>query len=123
MASQIERDLVKTEPVISSGTSLSGPVLLGGGVIVSFQTPSGWDAAVVTFEGTLDGTNWGAVLDDAGIELQVPSSVVASASVVVVNAGILEKLAGLYAFRVRSGTSGTPVNQTADRRFRVLTKG
>jgi hypothetical protein len=123
LASQIERDIVKTEPVISSGTSLSGPVLLGGGVIVTLQMPSGWDAAVLTFEGSLDGTNFGPVLDDAGVELQIASSVPASAARVVVNAAILEKLAGLYAFKIRSGTSSVPVNQSAGRTFRVLTKG
>jgi hypothetical protein len=119
---QIERVVEDFRVTILNGQSLSDAVSCDGGVIISLQVPAVWTNAALTFEGSVDGTTFGPVYDDAGVEVLIAAgSVIADR--VIVNSTILEKLAGLRAFRLRSGSVGAPVAQAGDRIFRVVIKG
>jgi hypothetical protein len=94
---------------ITSGTSLSAAVPLGDSVLTGVAMPAGWDAAAITFQASADGgATWG--------ELQSISAVVsvaaAAAQYIALDPAIWR---GINMIKVRSGTSGSAVNQTADR--------
>lgn len=119
---QIERQVEDFAVTIRAGQSLSDAVKVDGGVIFSIQMPDTWTTAGLSFEGSADGSTFYPVYDDGGFEVVV-TSVNALAQRTLVNANILEKLAGLRAFKIRSGAFGAPVNQAADRILRVVAKG
>lgn len=93
---------------IAATESLSGVVALGAGAPVAIQMPAGWDAADVTFQGSLDGVNFYDLYDES-IELQIA---VDADRLVSIGAS---PFAGIPYLKVRSGTSDTPVAQSADR--------
>lgn len=98
---------------IASGQSLSSAVSVAGMEVVGIVMPAGWDAAGLTFQSVDDpelaaGT-YQNVYDTGGTEL---SFTVAAARRVNVNPLTF----GSHALvKVRSGTSGVAVNQTAAR--------
>lgn len=94
-------------PVIANGASLSGLFYVGDGRLVGVQMPAAWTAASLSFQTSQDGTNFFDLYDNAGNEVVVTAS--ASRQIVLdgFDSGIWMK--------VRSGTSGTPVNQGAAR--------
>ena len=100
---------------IASSASLSGAVEISTAPILALYIPSGWTTAAMTFQGSVDGgTTYASVFDDSGVEVQIAStSINTAAAQVIVNASVLEKLAGLQFIKIRSGTSGSPVTQTA----------
>lgn len=110
---------------ITSGTSLSGGVNIGAGPILALYIPTGWTAAAITFQGSLDGgTTYANLFDDAGVEVTIASASIATgAAQVYANASVLEKLAALQFIKIRSGTSGTPVNQTSTMNLVIGVKG
>lgn len=128
MTTQIARRQTSLTARISNGGSLSLPVPIQDHVLVGLQLPAAWTAAALTFQaaqgvGKGDGTGtWGDVYDDSGTEVTIAAAAVVAGRVIV-NAAILEKLAVLPAIRIRSGTSGAPVNQAADRDIVLLLKG
>jgi hypothetical protein len=98
--------------IIGTGADgLSGYTRLEGYTLVGMIMPSAWTAANITFEScaTYDGT-YLDVYDQDGTEVTVT---VGSASDYI----ILEpaKFAGLGWTKLRSGTTGTPVQQAAAR--------
>lgn len=99
---------------IANGASLSGVVPILGRAIVGILLPATWTAAAITFSASPDDITYGDLYDDGGTEVTI-----ASASVVagrfITNATILEKLASARYVKIRSGTTGTPVNQGAAR--------
>lgn len=68
------------------------------------------DASGITATFVRGGPRYGNVLDSDGTEVVVSA---AADSMVVLTAAEKEALTGLGSFQVRSGTSGTPVDQTA----------
>lgn len=97
---------------ILNGQSLSAALNLGGNWPIGFQMSAAWTAANLTFQGSNDGTTFQNVFDDLGNEVTV-------IAVAAHNIGLTESaqqwLAPFGIIKVRSGTSGTPVNQGADR--------
>lgn len=100
---------------IISGTALSAAVPLGASTLTAISMPSGWDAAGLSFQGSPDGgTTWQEIVDTtntaisftvaAGTFIQVPSA----------------NWYGMNMIKVRSGTSGSPVNQTATRALTLI---
>ena len=83
---------------------------LAGSVLVGIEMPAGWDAADITVIGSTDGgATSKELVDDGGTAVQF---------VVAANRLIPVDWAAMLCprwLRLRSGTSGTPVNQTADR--------
>lgn len=102
---------------ILSGASLSAAIYLGDKVIQAVQMPSAWTAASLTFQSSADGATYNDVYDSQGNEWTVTTA--ASRYIP------LEDLAFTKSFlylRIRSGTTGTPVTQGADRAIQVFTR-
>lgn len=96
---------------IANGASLSDAFEIGmaNNVVVQVDTV-GWTAAGITFQVSLDGTSWSDLLNASG-EVTFPSD--AAGRAYQVPAG------GFRYIKVRSGTSGAPVNQGAARTILV----
>lgn len=112
------RDRTILLATILSGQSLSAEINVNGMRIVGIQMSAGWDAAGITFAALTRTDNahpetatFGKVQDQAGVEVVVTTpaldTYVAMAATVA--------LEGLGRCKIRSGTAGTPVNQTANR--------
>lgn len=100
---------------IPSGGSLSGAVDLGETLPVAVVMPSAWDAAALTFQGSLDGSSFLDLYSTSGSELQVSA---AANRIIALDPA---QFRGARFLKVRSGTSATPVNQTATRSLLILT--
>lgn len=100
---------------IASGQSLSAAVALGSGVPVALLMPSAWTAASVSFQASYDGVTF-ANLYSEGAEVSV--NVAASQWVALDSA----PFAGARFIKLRSGASGAPVNQAADRVLTIITR-
>jgi hypothetical protein len=92
---------------IASGESLSNGCYIGHGRFVSIQMPTGWDAADLTFQGSIDGVTYQDIYDFQGAEVTVK----AAASHMVT----IDEFMGATWIKVRSGTGSLAVNQNADR--------
>jgi len=94
---------------VTSGTSLSGAVNLGGLRLFGLSMPSVWTAAVLTFQSSCDnGVTWQNMYDASGNEITV--SVAASRNVAL--DPVL--FSAVPMLKVRSGTAASPVNQGQD---------
>jgi hypothetical protein len=95
--------------LIANGQSLSGALNLGGLRLFGIAMPAAWTAANLTFQMSPDGgTTWVNVYDANGSELAATAA--ASRYIAIDPANF----ASLSMIKVRSGTSGTPVNQGQD---------
>lgn len=104
------RDTTLLTATIASTKNLSGAVYLGRALrIYAIKMPAAWDAAGLTFQTSVDGTTWSDVYLPNGDEYSVS---VAASTWVLLDPTYLEGL-GPY-IKLRSGSSGSPVNQTAD---------
>ena len=99
---------------IGSGTALSQAIDLRGRTPYGVIMPSAWTAAGLTFQVSNDGVNF-ANLYDTTAEFALT---VAADYAVGFEGGNL--FTGFKYIKVRSGTSGTPVNQTADRAIEIV---
>lgn len=100
---------------ITSGQSLSAEADLGNGVLVGIAMPAAWDAASLSYQVTTDGTTW--------LEMQSTSAAIsytaAAGQYIAVDPALWR---GVVAVKVRSGTLGAPVNQTANRTISLVTR-
>lgn len=98
------------QPKVKTVTILSGAALgasfIGDGRLVAIQMPAAWTAANLTFQGSMDGATYCDMYDNSGTEVNIP----AGASQYI----LIPDLKAAW-IKVRSGTTGTPVNQGADR--------
>lgn len=114
MGSTVISEAVETRTaVIANGASLSGAVDLGGRKLVAIIMPGTWTAASLTFQGSVDGTNFFNVYDGA------------TERALTVAANYYSALAigdwvGFRWLKIRSGTAGTPVNQAAERTLTLV---
>lgn len=97
-----------TTVTIANGASLSGAVDLGGRKLVAIIMPDAWTAAGLTFQGSVDGTNFFNVYDGA-----TERALTVSAS--YYSAFNIADWVGFRWIKVRSGTAGSAVNQAAER--------
>jgi hypothetical protein len=104
-----------TATIAAAGT-LSGAVQLNGTSLLQVLMPAGWDAAALSFQTceTEDGT-FADLYDSFGTEVTL--AVAAGRSVLVPD----DMLRGVNFVKLRSGTSGATVAQTADRAITLLT--
>lgn len=101
---------------ISAGGSLSAEVDLNGHQIMAIYMPGTWQAANLTFTASnASGGTFYDVYDSAGNELVAT----AAASRVITD---LPELSPLRFIKVRSGTTGTPVTQAANRNIIFIVK-
>jgi hypothetical protein len=101
---------------IGAGASLSAEVGLGEKTLVGIVMPAGWDAASLTFQASPDDVNFPELYDGAG---NAVSFTVAAGQFIAVDP---TRWRGVTAIKVRSGTSGAPVNQTAARTLTLVTR-
>ena len=100
---------------IASGASLSAANDLGGLRLFGIVMPAAWTTANLTFQMSPDGgTTWVDMYDANGNELT------ATASTSRFIALDLANFAAVQMVKVRSGTSGTPVNQGGDRTLSLI---
>jgi len=92
---------------IASGASLSGAVAISYLVPVTFVIPAEFDGTAITFQGSVDGTNYFNLYDEAGTEINFPAS--ASRIIKITN---LSYFYGLEYIKVRAGTAASATNQT-----------
>lgn len=122
--------VVRKDTVIASGASLSSQTtgthgLPGGGIdaaglaLCAVRLPAGWTAAVVTFAVSMDGTTFDPVYNPDGTEFQLAEPAGNPVPRFVPLAPFIDTF-GWRFIKVRSGTSGAPVNQAADRTVSLL---
>lgn len=122
MATNINRDSETFTFTIASGASLSGAIDLVGinaGMlpIRAIIMSTSWTAANLTFQaGSHSDDTFLNVYDGAGNELTVS----AGSGRMIVD---IPELAAPPALKIRSGTSGTPVNQAAARTIYLIGEG
>lgn len=95
---------------IANGASLSDALNIASRNFFGVIMPAAWTSAAMTFQGSFDGTNYFDLYDETGTEV---SFTVAASRYVIISSPA--KFLGLKKIKVRSGTSGTPVNQAAER--------
>ncbi len=101
--------------VISSGTSLSAEVATGAKTLVGIGMPAAWDTGGITFLVSVDGgVNWLDLYDPAGVNYAL---VVAAAQYILIDPVVF---AGINDIKVQSGTTGSPVTQSADRTLTLI---
>jgi len=110
----------KTIPVlIASGTALSNGALLGDHVLVGIQMSAAWSAASLTFQISYDlGASFHDLYDDSGSEVTLAPAAPAGKYLQISP----DPFGGIVLLKVRSGTTGTPVNQAADRNLILTTR-
>ena len=91
---------------IPNGTAITPEIDIGADSLFGIAATGTWAAAALTFQMSPDGINW--------YEIQGPTSVltynIAAGQFVAIDPSLWN---GINAFKVRSGTVGTPVNQGA----------
>ena len=96
---------------IAAAASLSDAVELKGGEVVRISMPAAWTAADITFQVSDDaGATFRNLFMEWGFELGC-----AAAAGISIEASIFLKLQQIDQIKIRSGTSGTPVAQAAER--------
>jgi hypothetical protein len=100
---------------IATGASLSNALPIGAYAPIAVRFPTAWTTAVLTFDASEDGVTYGAVYDADGTELAIQAG--AGRFVALPPA----PFAGASYIRLRSGTVGSPVNQSRERVVVVLT--
>lgn len=111
---------MKKVVTIANGASLSAAVDFDAICRLTdiLMDPVGWDAANITFQVSEDNTTFLNMFDDAGNEVTVTSPTTGKA---MSFRNDLKRAFSRYRFiKVRSGTSGAPVNQTALRTLTLL---
>lgn len=108
------------QAVIANGESQSNVVDLEMYVLCGIHMPAGWTAAAITFlaghENEDGGTDYLPIYDTTGSEVSVTT---AAGRHVVIAPSVF---AGVRWLKLRSGTSGTPVNQGADRTLHLVAR-
>ena len=107
---------------IANGQALSSSFVLDQSQLISgVFMPAAWTAAVLTLQTSMDnGTTWNEVVKADGTAYQL--TVAASQAVMIPPADLIG-IPPNALVRLRSGTSGTPVNQGAARSVTVVLSG
>lgn len=115
-----ERQVSALQPIstavatIANGESLSAAVDLGGWRVAGIVMPASWTAANLTLQTSPDGETYNNRYDRSGTEYTITAA--ASRSIQIP----LDDLLSVRFIKVRSGTSGSPVNQGAERSITLV---
>ena len=120
MAAQIGLETISV--TIANGTSLSAAVNLGSGRLRGLALPAAWTAAALSFQVSLEGPTFVELTDPrpAGVAYATATGMAAAASQYLAIDPVLFE--GAAVIKIRSGVSGTPVNQGADRILTLSTR-
>jgi hypothetical protein len=108
---------------VTSGTSLSGSMQVWDTSaahpegLVALIMPAAWTTAAITFQASADGTNFFNLFNTSGVEVTIAAPL-ASQFIPLDPADIISA----NYLKIRSGTSGAPVNQGADRIVTLVTR-
>ena len=111
--SLITSDLVTT---IANGASVSDAIDLSGTTLCGYIMPSAWTSASITFQASVDGTNFYDLYDQYGTEVThtvSPSRFVALTP---------SDMASIRYIKFRSGTAASAVNQGAQRQITFVAR-
>lgn len=101
------------DAVISIGTSLSAEIILGGNVFVGLYMPATWTAAAITYSVSFDGATFHDMFKDGS---EYTTSAGAGQYIPIA----YQDFMGVRRIRLRSGTSGAPVNQGGERSIQMV---
>jgi hypothetical protein len=106
---------------IAAGASLSNPALIGDHTLVGMLVPASWTSAVFTFQISFDeGVTFYNLYDDGGNEVTLSPTLIGSVAQYLALSP--DPYGGATMLKVRSGTQGSPVNQTAAAAIELVTK-
>ena len=100
--------------VIAAGGTITPEVDLGAFYMVGLYVPSNWTSANITFQASPDGVNFGNMFTYLGAEV---TFVAVAGEFLAVDPTLWK---GARAIKVRSGTSGTPVAQSAQVTLQIV---
>lgn len=100
--------------VIYSGLSLSTVANLDGFTLTEIQMPDAWTTANLTFQTSFDNVTYQNAYDDLSTEKTVQA---AASRNLRVSPSVWSAIQYL---KIRSGTSGSAVNQNGDREIRLI---
>ena len=109
---------------IAAGQAVSQALSSGGGWLAGIQMPAVWTTADITLQGSIDGVTFYDVHDSAGNEVTITAA--ASQFILIGDETAIptEVFRAMLYFKIRSGTSGSPVNQVAAAAVKcILVKG
>ena len=101
---------------IASGASLSPSVDLRFAAVAGLYMPAAWTPANVTFQASSDGLTFSDVFNNDGTEYKLTVSAGQFVPFVPL------ELPGVRFLKLRSGLTGTTVNQAADRALTLVTR-
>lgn len=109
----LNRDATVT---ITTGTSLSAAVSLGGGVPLAIQMSAAFTGTQLTFQTSHDGVTYQNLYDDAGTEVTVTVAV-------STNCALPASIMAAWRYlKVRSGTSATPTVEAGTRTLALINR-
>ena len=103
--------------VIATGASLSASITCGGLRLSGIITPSSWTANTITFQASLDGTNFFNVYDAGGNEYTL--NVSASRYIIL----DIRAFYSIPFLKIRAGTSSSPSTQSVNQTVSLLFGG
>lgn len=108
--------LTRLSTTIANGQAVTAAINLRDQPVLAIQMPASWTTANLTFQGSNDGTTFFDVYTLDGEEY----TVVAAAGRYIVLSPFDFQWARYI--KIRSGTTATPVNQSADRTIVLVTR-
>ena len=106
--------LARQTVTIASGASLTASINLQDQPIVAIQMPASWTTAKLSVQGSHDGTTFFDVYNAYGDEYLIEA---AASRYIVLSPNEFQWARSI---KLRSGTTGTPVNQGADRTIAIV---
>ncbi len=112
----VGNNIISLDMKISSGSSITDGQNLTRNRVCAIQMPSAWTTADLTFQASNDGATYVDVYDIYGTEVVVSAD---KDRYIVIDPKIF---ANIKYIKLRSGTSGTPVTQSAERIIKLMTR-
>ena len=108
--------------ITTAADGLSAAIDLQDESLVGIQMDSAWTAAAITFQGSHDGVTYGNLYDSGGTEVTIASGTAQVDRYIPFTTAMLDVFKGLRYLKVRSGTSGTPVQQAGARSLKLIAR-
>ena len=101
---------------IANGASLSNAADIEAKTLIAIDMPSSWTTANLTLQASIDNSTWDNVFDSLGTEVTITA---AASRFILLNPADYVSVRYL---KIRSGTSGTPVNQGGARTITLVVR-
>jgi len=108
------------EATIAINKSITGEINIAGYRYIAIIMPDAWTTADLTFTAAeLSGATFKDLYGGDGVEVLIYAGTARVISIDIADSA----LAPLPHIKIRSGTTGTPVNQSAERTLKILLQG